>query len=143
MQSKMLASAGLKTFAVIFQTGEEAMSGLLEFAKQYDLASARFTGIGAFSSAVLGYFDWKQKDYIRIPVEEQVEVVSLIGDIATEKGKPKVHMHCVLAKRDGSTVGGHLLEGHVRPTLEIVLDETPAQLRREFDPQSGLALIRL
>ena len=140
MQSRRIAE---KTFAVVFGTGDEAMDGLLSFAKEQTLGAANFTGIGACSSVVLGYFDWEKKDYIQIRVDEQVEVVSLIGDIALEKGEPKVHAHAVIGKRDGSAMGGHLLKAHVRPTIEIVVAESPAHLQRAFDPQSGLALIRL
>jgi uncharacterized protein len=143
MKSKLLQPYGPKSFVLVFDTGDEAMSGLVLFAKEHNLVGAHFTGIGAFSQVVLGYYDWEKKDYFKIPVDEQVEVVSLIGDIALEKDQPKVHAHVVVGKRNGVTAGGHLLEGHVRPTLEIVLTESPTHLRREFDPQSGLALIRL
>src|ERR1700693_6051008 len=119
------------------------MSGLLSFSNEHSLVGSHFPGIGAFSQVVLGYYDWEKKDYLKIPVDEQVEVVSLIGDVALEKDQPKIHAHVVVAKRSGVTAGGHLLEGSVRPTLEIVLTESPAHLRREFDPASGLALIRL
>ncbi|HWY46846.1 MAG TPA: PPC domain-containing DNA-binding protein [Bryobacteraceae bacterium] len=143
MKSKLLEPYGPKNFALVFDTGEEAMSGLLSFAKEHSLVGAHFTGIGAFSQVVLGYYDWEKKEYLKIPVDEQVEVVSLVGDVALEKDQPKIHAHVVVGKRNGSTAGGHLLKAYVRPTLEIVLTESPAHLRREFDPASGLALIRL
>jgi uncharacterized protein len=143
MKSKLLDDSAQKTFAVILDTGDEAMASLLAFAKQNNVTAAHFTAIGAFSAAVLGYFDMEKKDYSRIPVGEQVEVVSLIGDIALEKDQPKIHAHAVIGKRNGVAMAGHLLEGHVRPTLEITLIESPAHLRREFDPRAGLALIKI
>ena len=143
MKSKLLQPYGEKVFALVFDTSDEAMSGLLSFAKEHKLVGAHFSGIGAFSRVVIGYYDWEKKDYKRIPVDEQVEVVSLIGDIALEKDEPKVHAHVVIGRQDGSTRGGHLLEGWVRPTLEVMLLETPAHLQREYDPKSGLALIQL
>ena len=143
MKSKLLEPYGPKNFALVFDTGDEAMSGLISFAKEHRLVGAHFTGIGAFSQVVLGYYDWEKKEYLKIPIDEQVELVSLIGDVALEKDQPKIHAHVVVGKRNGVTAGGHLLEGYVRPTLEIVLTESPAHLRREFDPVSGLALIRL
>ncbi|HTP32800.1 MAG TPA: PPC domain-containing DNA-binding protein [Candidatus Acidoferrales bacterium] len=142
MKSRPLADSE-KSFALVMNTGDEVLPALLEFARTNECGASHFTGIGAFSRVVLGYFDWETKDYVRIPVSEQVEVISLLGDIALEKGEPKVHAHIVVGKRDGTTMGGHLLEGTVRPTLEIVLEESPSPLRREYDPQSGLALIRL
>ncbi len=92
---------------------------------------------------MLGYFDWQKKDYTRIPVAEQVEVLALVGDIALNDGEPQLHPHVVIGKADGSAHGGHLLEAHVRPTLEVIVTESPAHLQRRSDPESGLALIRL
>jgi len=70
-------------------------------------------------------------------------VLSLLGDIALADGKPKLHAHVVLGKRDGSAHGGHLLEAHVRPTLEVILTESPSHLERVHDPETGLPLIRI
>jgi predicted DNA-binding protein with PD1-like motif len=135
---------GQKTFALVFDTGDEAMKGLTDFARERGLSAAHFTAIGAFQSAVIGYFDWEKKDYRRIPVAEQAEVVSLIGDVAEgEKGGAMVHAHVVLGTADGGARAGHLLEGRVRPTLEVVLVESPGHLRRRHDRESGLGLIRL
>ena len=142
MRSKVLNESGEITHAIIFDTGEEPVGQLTRFAEEHHITAARFTAIGAFSDVVVGYFDWDRKDYLRIPIREQVEVLSLVGDIAVADGKPKLHAHVVLGKRDGSAHGGHLLEARVRPTLEVVLTESPAWLRRRHDAETGLALIR-
>src|SRR5918911_1887314 len=134
---------GEKTFVLIFDSGDEVVSGLLEFAKNQHLDGSHFTAIGAFSDVVMGYFDWEKKEYKRIPLPAQVEVLALVGDIALARGEPKVHAHVVVGKADGTAHGGHLLEAHVRPTLEVVLVESPQHLQRQSDPESGLALIRL
>jgi uncharacterized protein len=134
---------GQRTFLLVFDTGEEAMGGLSEFARGQSLSAAQLTGIGAFSDVLLGYFDWQAKEYARIPVGEQVEVVSLLGDVALEDEEPVVHAHVVVAHSDGRASGGHLLSGRVRPTLEVVLTESPAHLRKRHDANTGLALIAL
>ena len=128
---------------VVLNTGDEVISTLAKFAREHGISAAHFTAIGAFSDAGIGYFDWQKKDYLKNQVNEQVEVVSLIGDIALDQGDPKVHAHVVVGKKDGTTVGGHLLEAHVRPTLELVLQDTGQEWKRKFDPESGLALIDL
>lgn len=143
MRSKLLNDKGERSYALVFDTGDEPMSLLTRFAEQNGLTAARLTAIGAFSEVLLGYFDWEKKDYLRNKIGEQVEVLALVGDIALDKGKPKVHAHVVVGKRDATAHGGHLLEARVRPTLEVVLTESPAHLVREHDAQSGLALIRL
>lgn len=132
---------GLRTFAVVLATGDEAMAALVAFATERQLKATQFTAIGAFSHVVVAYFDWTTKDYRHIRIDEQVEVLSLIGDISVEDSKPKVHAHIVVGKADATAHGGHLIEGHVRPTLEIVLTEAPRHLQRRHDPVSGLALI--
>jgi predicted DNA-binding protein with PD1-like motif len=143
MQSRLLGDQGQKTYAVIFDTGDEVVSVLTNFARRERLTASHFTGIGAFSAVVLGYFDWTRKDYDRIRLDEQVEVLTMAGDIAVADGQPKVHAHVVVGKRDGSAHGGHLLEARVRPTLEVIVVATPAHLRRVHDADSGIALIDL
>jgi len=144
MQQKLLyQSGGLRTYVVVLETGEEVMSCLQRFAAAEHVFAAQVTAIGAFSDLVLMYFDWDKKDYLRIPVREQVEVASLIGDVAqAPSGDPALHIHLVVGKRDGSAMAGHLGEAHVRPTLEVIITESPAHLHRVKDPVTGLALIR-
>jgi predicted DNA-binding protein with PD1-like motif len=143
MRAKVLDEVGERTWALVFDVGDEVVSRLSQFASLHQLTAARFTAIGAFSEATLGYFDAKKKAYEKIPVREQVEVLSLIGDVALDGGQPKIHAHVVVGKRDGSARGGHLLEARVRPTLEVMLVESPARLARVYDPDSGLALIEI
>jgi predicted DNA-binding protein with PD1-like motif len=144
MKAKLLHEVdGQRTFALVFETGDEALAGIRDFAKHQHLGASHLTGIGAFSGLVLGYFDWKKKTYRRIPVNEQVEVLSLVGNVVLKGGAPQVHAHVVAGKSDGTAHGGHLLEAHVRPTLEVVVVESPQHLRRVPDEDSGLALIDL
>jgi predicted DNA-binding protein with PD1-like motif len=132
---------GLRTFALVLATDDEVMAALTAFAAERQLKATQFTAIGALSRVVVAYFDWTSKQYRHISLGEQVEVLSLVGDISIEDGKSKVHAHIVVGKADASAHGGHLIEGHVRPTLEIVLTEAPRHLQRRHDAASGLALI--
>jgi uncharacterized protein len=129
------------TYAVIFETGDEVAGELASFAEQKKLSASHFTAIGGFQDVTLGYFDWNRKEYRRIPIHEQVEVLSLIGDVALDRDKPKVHAHVIVGKPDGTAHGGHLLEAHVRPTLEVMLVESSGELRKSYDPLSKLDLI--
>lgn len=142
MKSALLADHdSLRTFVIVMGTNDEAVSTLTAFAAEHRLAASHFTAIGAFSSAIVAYFDWTTKQYRHIAIDEQVEVLSLSGDVTTERNEPKLHAHVVLGKADASAHGGHLIQGFVRPTLEVVLTELPRHLRRRIDPDSGLALI--
>ena len=141
MRSKQIADGPERTYALVFDEGDEVMAELQAFARASGLTAARFDGIGAFRDVTLGYFDWETKQYQRNRFDEQVEVVSLTGDVAVADAGPAVHAHVALGRADATALGGHLLEGHVRPTLELVLVESPAHLRKRYDETSGLALI--
>jgi predicted DNA-binding protein with PD1-like motif len=144
MRHKLLhESSGQRTFALVLETGDEAMDCIERFAKQHRISAAQISGIGAFSAVTLKYFDWEQKQYSSNEVKEQVEVASLLGDVAlAPSGEPSIHVHLVVGRRDGSALAGHLGEGQVRPTLELVLTESPAHLQKVKDAATGLALIR-
>lgn len=134
----------LATWLLVLETGDEVMASLGRFAADQRLDAASFAAIGAFERAKLAFFDWQAREYLPIPVDEQVEVASFTGDIALgTDGRPAVHVHTVLGRRDGSALAGHLTEGIVRPTLEIVLTESAGTLRKRIDAATGLALIRV
>jgi predicted DNA-binding protein with PD1-like motif len=143
MKSKLLNNDLQKTFALVMSAGDDVTARIIEFANQENISAAQLTAIGAFSNAVLGFFDFDKKDYNRIEINEQTEVLSMIGDLTLYKNEPKLHAHVVLGKRDGTAHGGHLLEATVNPTLEIILTESPEFLERELDKQTGIPLIRI
>jgi uncharacterized protein len=130
-----------KQYAVIFYEGDEAFSGLLEFAKKYHVTSAHFTAIGAIDGATVAWFDPQRKMYKKIPISGQHEVIGMSGDIALYQGRPVVHTHMVVGSPDGTTRGGHVLEAYVSPTLEVRVTVDPATIRKRFDPATDLTLI--
>lgn len=143
MQYQLINDDQQKTFAVILESGEEVMEKIMEFAKEQKISASQFTAIGAFSNTIVGFFDFSIRDYKKIPFKEQMEVLTLNGDITLFKGEYKIHAHVVLDKEDGTAHGGHLLKATVHPTLEIILNESPAYLSREINQDTGLALIKI
>jgi hypothetical protein len=135
------SEGGHKEYAVIFYKGDEALSGLTAFAKKYGVKSAHFTAIGAVSDVRVGWFDAARKLYKVMPFTGQMEVLSMIGDVATYNGNPVVHTHVVLGLPDGTTRGGHVVELHVRPTLEVMVTVDPVELHKRLDPDTDFALI--
>jgi predicted DNA-binding protein with PD1-like motif len=130
-----------KQYAVIFYQGDEAFSGLLEFAEKYHVSSAHFTAIGALNKATLGWFDPQRKMYKKIPINGQHEVIGMSGDIALYQGKPVVHTHMVVGSPDGTTRAGHVLDAYVSPTLEVMVIVDPIAMKKRLDPETDLTLI--
>ncbi|EEF59161.1 PPC domain-containing DNA-binding protein [Pedosphaera parvula] len=132
---------GKAEYAVIFGKGDEVLSGLQEFAESHHVTSAHFTAIGALSEATLAWFDPQRKMYRKVPINGQVEVLSMVGDIALYKGKPAIHTHMVVGFSDGTTRGGHVLNAQVFPTLEVMVTVDPKAMHKRLDPETDLTLI--
>ncbi|MGE0159757.1 MAG: PPC domain-containing DNA-binding protein [Gemmatimonadales bacterium] len=141
--ARMNTDGESRTFAVVFDTDDNVLDGLLGFARDEGINAASFTAIGAFRRATLGFFDPERKEYLEIPVDEQVEVLALTGNIGVHGGETKLHAHVVLGTRHGVARGGHLLAATVRPTLEVIVEESRSVLRRRIDDATGLPLIDL
>ena len=143
MRSKQIAEDP-KTFALIFKAGDEILSSLKSFAAAEGLSGSSFKAIGALSSVELGWFNWETKKYqTAMQLDEQVELLSLVGEIALKDAEPQIHAHLVVGRSDGTAHGGHLLSATVRPTCELILTESPQHLQKQIDPESGIAVIRI
>jgi predicted DNA-binding protein with PD1-like motif len=144
MKSKSVASGTGRVFVLILDQGEEAFKAIADFVDKERIDGASISAIGAFAEAKVGWFDLAAKKYEPIVVNEQSEVLSLMGDVAKgDDGKASLHLHAVLGMQDGSVRGGHFLFGSVRPTLEVTIRETVAHLRRKNRADLGLALIEI
>jgi len=127
MKITELARSG-RAFEVTMRKGDEVLAGLTEFAEQNHIKIAHFTAVGAIDSGVLGWFDPDKRAYKKIIVNQEAEMLSLAGNISLQDGKPFVHAHCVVGLSDGSTKGGHLIEGHVSLAMQIfVVDSSDTQ----------------
>lgn len=125
------------------ETGDEAMSAISRFAAEHGVGSAQFSAIGAFSEVVVGYYDFNTREYKKTALKEQLEVLSINGDISHYNGQIKVHAHAVLGRADATVRGGHLMKGIAHPTLEVILIESPVWLKREMDEAAGIPLIKI
>ena len=144
MKSKSIKEGPERVFVLVLDPGEEAFKAITDFANRERIDGAAVTAIGAFSDARVGWFDLAAKTYKPINVNEQCEVLSLIGDIAQgDDGKASLHLHAVLGLQHGSLRGGHFLSGAVQPTLEVTITETVAHLRRKKRADIGIALISI
>jgi uncharacterized protein len=143
MKYKVVEDADVITYVVVCDPGDEAVAALTQFAQAERLEAAQITAVGAVEHATVGWFDRAAKDHRRIPVTEQYKVLSLLGDVTEGQDGPSCTCTLCSACRMGRRAGGHLLEGKVFPTLEAVVTETPAELRKVLRSDIGIALIDL
>ncbi|WP_188195239.1 PPC domain-containing DNA-binding protein [Nonomuraea sp. SYSU D8015] len=145
MRAKQLSTNQEHSHVIVLDPGDEVVDELTEWADRHGVRAARLTGIGGFRRVTLGFFDPTSRDFVRIPIDRQTEVLALIGDfaMAEDTRRPELHAHVVVGFPDGAARGGHLLAGEVWPTLEVIVTQSPRYLRRRHDPQTGLTLIDL
>jgi predicted DNA-binding protein with PD1-like motif len=145
LQTRLIAEnpSGERTYAVIFAKGDEIMSGLTQFAVREKLVAGHFTAIGALEGARFGWFDRALRSYRNIPIDQQVEVISLIGDVGVVNGVPQIHAHGAVGFPDGQMRGGHVLEAIVCPTLELFFTAYRQPLIKTHDAETNLSLFDL
>jgi predicted DNA-binding protein with PD1-like motif len=141
MKVKLLAdNLGVRSYVIIFSKGDEVLSGITDFASQYKVTSASFTAVGALEDAITAWFDLKKRMYKLNRIKQQVELISLIGAIGLYNDKPLVHTHFSVGLPDGTVRGGHLIEAHVCPTVELFVTVYPTPLRKQLDDETQLKL---
>lgn len=133
----------MKTHILVLRTGDDALQSISDFAAKNQIEGASFSAIGAFERSTIAYWNWDTKEYEHIEVAEQVEVLTMTGNVARSGNDPRLHAHVILGRRDGSTIGGHLIRASVRPTLEIFFIDYETRLTRSRDKTTGLWLLDL
>lgn len=130
-------------YIVRLESGEQAIETLTAFLADQAIEFANLSGAGAVRWARLAYWNASTQHYEDRDIEEQLEVVSFQGNSSLKDGKPFLHLHAVLARRDFTTIGGHVRELRVHPTCEVWLRTEDVPVRRTRDDANGLDLLDL
>jgi uncharacterized protein len=133
--------AGTRHYQLVFEPRAEIMSTLNDFILRNHFKAVHFTALGACTDAVVGFYDPAARDYRRTPYQQQMEIVSLVGDAAPTDGGAGLHAHIALGFADGTVHGGHLFEAHAFPTLELFLVASPNPITRKHDAALNLDLL--
>jgi hypothetical protein len=120
--------------------GTDIISGLTHVMKMRTITAGMVSGIGAVSEAQIGYFNAETKSYERKSFQENMEIVSLKGNISFRDNEIFPHLHVVLSRRDFSAVGGHLFSGTVYAFEFEVIPFQDKPFVRELDNDTGLFL---
>ena len=130
-------------YQVRLEIGDELMDSLTRLARAESISYAAVSGLGAVRRIVLGYYQPRISDYERHDLTDQMELLSLIGNIAQRDGKPALHIHAALARQDLTVIGGHVFEAEAQPTMEIWVRPDDATVQRLYNEETHLALMQL
>jgi predicted DNA-binding protein with PD1-like motif len=130
-------------FQLRIESGEEVGATLNQFFVANDISFAQITGLGAVRSATVSYWNSTIQQYETHPLEEQMEVVSLIGNVSIREGEPFAHIHLGLGRKDLALIGGHFNAAVAHPMLEIWLTPIDGIVTRTLDESCGLFLMDL
>lgn len=129
------------TWVIVLQRGDKIIEKLSEFIDAEQIKSGYMSGIGAVSKVEIAHYDLAEKKYSSQTFEEPLELLSLLGDVAFKDAEKIVHCHIILGRDDMSLFGGHLVEGTIGVTCEIIFNELSEQIPKKEDPEIGLNLI--
>ncbi|OHB75280.1 MAG: hypothetical protein A2Z34_01800 [Planctomycetes bacterium RBG_16_59_8] len=141
MRYRIQGRSGRRIAVVKLERGDEAISSLLEFCRRARVSSGTVSALGAVEKTTLGWFDRRRRVYVKRTFRGVVELASLTGNIARLGKNPILHAHVVCSGRSFRSVAGHLFSATVAVTVECVVIETGALLRRKPDPRFGLNLL--
>jgi uncharacterized protein len=128
---------------VRLESGDAVVESVTRLLAAEGIGFAVVSGLGAVSHVRLAYLDVDRREYEAHEIAEQLEVVSLTGNAALRDGKPFLHLHATLGRRDLSLFGGHLQEMIANPTVEVWLQPEAEAVRRVFDESIGMAIMQL
>jgi uncharacterized protein len=129
------------THVLRFDNGDDVIAALATYCTENSITAGHFSAIGSAGEAVLAYYNLPNKQFEDHTIQEEVEIVSLTGNVATMDGKTIIHAHGVLSRQDLSTIAGHFKKLTISATAEVVLTKLNATFTRHHDEQTGLNLL--
>ncbi len=122
--------------------GEEIISSIQDLCRKENIKSGSVSGIGATQSVEAGFYSFKKKNYCGYCFNQNMEILSLLGNISTKDNEPYLHLHIVVSNDEGEALGGHLTKAIISVTAEIFIDVIDIALNREPDTLTGINLIK-
>ena len=126
---------------VRLEKGEEIVESIRTLANKEQIKLGTITGIGAVNKATIGLFEVDTKVYNTIDLEEDMEIVSLGGNITEKDGEVYIHLHIAISNSTYNVKAGHLNSAIISATGEVVIDIIEGTAGRRFDKEAGLNLL--
>lgn len=128
-------------YLIKLEKNEKLVQTLIKFCEEHRINSGWISGIGSLAEIELAYYRLDRKEYSHEKIEEPLEIVSLMGNIAFFENKHAVHAHIVASDAEMKTYAGHLQEAVISATCEIFLIDFDAKIERKHSPEIGLNLL--
>lgn len=120
-------------YLMVLREGDNVLALIGNLAKEQQIPSANFTGIGFAQEVTFGFYDFNQKKF-NPKTFNKVEMGSLTGSIAWSEGKPSIHIHGVATDDKFDAYGGHILVLKVGTgSMEVYITLNQEKLERKVE----------
>jgi len=131
------------TYFIRLERGEKIIETLKYFCSKNKIKCGYFYGIGALDEAELAHYTVESKKYASKTFKQPLEIVNMNGNVTTMNKDIYLHCHITLSDEEMKGIAGHLKEGKISPTCEIILIKLNTNINRKYDNLIGLNLLEL
>ncbi|MBI2650238.1 DNA-binding protein [Candidatus Woesearchaeota archaeon] len=129
------------TYLIRLERGEKIIETLKKFCAENKIKCGYFFGIGALGSVELAHYIVENKKYTSKMLKQPLEIINMSGNITSMSNEVYLHCHITLSDEKMKAIAGHLKEGRISATCEIVLVKLNAAIQRKHDNFIGLNLL--
>ena len=131
------------TYFIRLERGERIIETLKSFCANNKIRCGYFFGIGALDDVELAHYIVENKKYTSKTFKQPLEIINMTGNVTTIDKEVYLHCHITLSDEGMRAIAGHLKEGVISATCEIVLVSAAASITRKYDNLTGLNLLDL
>ena len=122
--------------------GEDVMVELKIFCQDQEIEAASFFAIGAAKEIQIAWYNIHKKEDVKRDIQQELEIVSLLGNVAIEGKETLVHAHGSFSDKNMQIMAGHVNKLVVGAACEIVLTKLEGKIEKTYDDETGLKLMK-
>ncbi|OQB05948.1 MAG: hypothetical protein BWY19_00615 [bacterium ADurb.Bin212] len=130
-----------QTLVLVLKKDEEIVAEIKKYCQTNKITGGWLSGLGAVSGVELAFYNLKDKRFTQKKIDQELEIVSLVGNVATLDNDTTTHIHAVLSDINMKPIAGHLISATVAATCEIKLEVFDQAIKRKYNDHIGLNLI--
>jgi len=131
-------------YVIKMEKGDDVIKEIIEFCEKENIRGGYFTGIGAASRVILGWFDPIAKVYSRKEIVDNLEITSLVGNVGRmPDGEVLLHTHITLSDKNYAVIAGHVFKCEISLVSEIFFRDLGEEVAKDTDPEFHLNFLKM